>query len=96
MSGVAANQSAFLVDTYGTAADGKTDTEITEIVMKNFDLRAGAIVRLELDDDKIVHEERLIRQIGDRIRDIAVGPDGAVYAITDSANGKILRITPAL
>lgn len=59
-------------------------------------LRAGAIVRLELDDDKIVHEERLIRQIGDRIRDIAVGPDGAVYAITDSANGKILRITPAL
>jgi len=57
-------------------------------------LRAGAMVRLELDGDKVVREERLLRQIGDRIRDVAVGPDGAVYAITDSGDGKILRITP--
>tara|TARA_R110002072_G_scaffold10726_53_gene49783 strand:- start:2605 stop:3729 length:1125 start_codon:yes stop_codon:yes gene_type:complete len=58
-------------------------------------LRAGALVRLELNGDKVVREERLLRQIGDRIRDVAVGPDGAVYAITDSADGRILRITPA-
>ena len=58
-------------------------------------LRAGAIVRLELDGEKVVHEERLLRQINSRIRDVAVGPKGAVYAITDESDGKILRITPA-
>jgi aldose sugar dehydrogenase len=58
-------------------------------------LRAGALVRLELDGDKVVREERLLHEIGDRIRDVAVGPDGAVYAITDAGDGKILRISPA-
>jgi S-adenosylmethionine synthetase len=33
------------VDTYGTAKDGRSDAEITAIVLKNFDLRAGAIVQ---------------------------------------------------
>lgn len=58
-------------------------------------LRAGALVRLELDGDKVVREERMLRQVGDRIRDVAIGPKGAVYVITDSGDGKILRITPA-
>ena len=56
-------------------------------------LRAGAIVRLELDGEKVVGEERLLRQLGNRIRDVAVGPDGAVYAL-DESDGRILRITP--
>lgn len=58
-------------------------------------LRASAVVRLELDGDRVVHEERLLRQIDARIRDVAIGPDGAVYAITDEGNGKILRISPS-
>ena len=56
-------------------------------------LRAGAIVRLELNDEKVVSEERVLRQIGNRIRDVAVGPDGAIYAL-DESEGRILRITP--
>ena len=57
-------------------------------------LRAGAIVRLELNGETIVKEERLLRQMGNRIRDVAVGPDGGVYAL-DESDGRILRITPA-
>lgn len=58
-------------------------------------LRAGAIVRLELDGERVVHEERLLRDIDARIRDVAVGPNGAVYALTDEGNGRILRLMPA-
>ena len=58
-------------------------------------LRSSAIVRLELDGDKVVHEERLLQELEIRIREVVGGPDGAVYAITDESDGKILRITPA-
>ena len=58
-------------------------------------LRSRALVRLELDGDRVVHEERLLRRMESRIRDVVIGPDGAVYAITDESDGRILRIAPA-
>lgn len=58
-------------------------------------LASTALVRLELDGDSVVHEERLLEDIGMRIRDVAEGPDGAIYVITDEDNGGILRIGPA-
>lgn len=58
-------------------------------------LRASAIIRLELKADRVVREERLLREIDARIRDVAVGPNGAVYALTDEGNGRILRLSPA-
>jgi len=48
-------------------------------------------VRLTLDGEKVVEEERI--PMGTRIRDVVQGPDGAVYALTDEGNGKILRLT---
>ncbi|WP_337881396.1 PQQ-dependent sugar dehydrogenase [Rheinheimera sp.] len=56
-------------------------------------LKFGQLVRLELTADKISHEERI--RIGSRIRDVQVGPDGAVYLLTDEDNGKILKLSPA-
>jgi glucose/arabinose dehydrogenase len=56
-------------------------------------LSSEAIVRLTLDGDKVTGEERI--PMGTRIRDVVQGPDGAVYALTDSQKGKILRLTPA-
>lgn len=55
-------------------------------------LAATALVRLELDGDKVVHEERLLEDLGMRVRDVAQGPDGAIYILTDEADGAILRI----
>lgn len=58
-------------------------------------LRARAILRLELDGESVVHEERLLADEGRRIRDVAVGPDGVVYALTDDErDGRILRLAP--
>lgn len=56
-------------------------------------LRFGQLVRLELDGEKVSHEERIM--IGQRIRDVRQGPDGAVYLLTDQADGQILRLTAA-
>ena len=57
-------------------------------------LRSRALVRLELAGHRVAHEERLLETLGHRIRDVAVGPEGAVYAVTDERDGKILRLTP--
>lgn len=56
-------------------------------------LRFGQLVRLELDGEKVSHEERIM--IGQRIRDVRQGPDGAVYLLTDQADGQILRLKAA-
>lgn len=55
-------------------------------------LSAQGIVRLELDGEEVVAEERI--PLEKRIRDVAEGPDGAVYVLTDT-DGEILRLTPA-
>src|SRR5918994_6704141 len=57
---------------------------------------AGQLVsRLELDGDKVVREERILRELRERIRDVRQGPDGFVYLLTDSSDGRILRVRPA-
>lgn len=58
-------------------------------------LAKSALIRLELDGDRIVHEERLLTDRAERIRDVREGPDGAIYVLTDEENGKLLRIQPA-
>ncbi len=52
------------------------------------------LVRLVLKDDKVIGEERLLKEVNERIRDVIVGPDGALYLATDSANGRVLKVTP--
>jgi glucose/arabinose dehydrogenase len=56
-------------------------------------LRSTALVRLELDGGKVVHEERLLESRGKRIRDVVEGPKGAIYLVTDESNGEIIRLT---
>lgn len=55
-------------------------------------LRERHIARLVIENDRVVGEERLLTDLGDRIRDVAVGPDGAVWAVTDENDGKLVRL----
>ncbi|MGX5731890.1 PQQ-dependent sugar dehydrogenase [Pseudoxanthomonas beigongshangi] len=52
------------------------------------------LIRLGLKGDEIVSEERLLNEIGERVRDVRVGTDGNVYVLTDENDGKLLRIAP--
>ena len=54
-------------------------------------LSSQAIVRLTLDGERVTAEERI--PMGARIRDVVQGPDGALYALTDEENGRILSLT---
>jgi glucose/arabinose dehydrogenase len=58
-------------------------------------LASTALVRLELDGNEVVGEERLLESLGLRIRDVAEAADGAIHVVTDEGNGEILRIEPA-
>jgi glucose/arabinose dehydrogenase len=56
-------------------------------------LVAQALVRLELDGEKVTKEERL--NLRERIRDVRQAPDDSVWLTTDSSDGRILRLAPA-
>jgi glucose/arabinose dehydrogenase len=58
-------------------------------------LASTALVRLDVDGDAVGGEERLLERLGLRIRDVAEGPDGAIFVATDEDDGAILRISPA-
>lgn len=58
-------------------------------------LREKHIARLVIQNDRVVGEERLLSDLGERIRDVAVGPDGSVWAISDERNGKLVRLSLA-
>lgn len=57
-------------------------------------LAGQMLVRLELDGEKVVHEERMLKELRSRIRDVRQGPDGLVYLLTDESDGRILRLRP--
>jgi glucose/arabinose dehydrogenase len=52
----------------------------------------GMVVRLELRDHRVVHEERLA--FDRRVRDVREGPDGLLYVLTDSPKGAVLSVAP--
>jgi aldose sugar dehydrogenase len=57
-------------------------------------LRDQMLVRVKLDGEKVVSEERLLKGVLGRIRDVRAGPDGFIYLLTDESNGKLVRLEP--
>jgi glucose/arabinose dehydrogenase len=55
-------------------------------------LAGQALIRLQLEGDRVVHEERLLQTLGARVRDVRQGPDGYLYVLTDAPRGQLLRL----
>jgi len=55
-------------------------------------LKFRMISRLVLNGEKVVREERLLKGLGERIRQVRQGPSGYVYLLTDNIEGRILRL----
>ncbi len=58
-------------------------------------LRAQTLVRLEVTEDAVISEERLLEGRIGRIRDVRQGPDGYLYLLNDATDGGIWRLEPA-
>ena len=52
------------------------------------------LVRLELEGNHVIRSEQLLAEFDVRLRDIAMGPDGKFYLLTDTGDGRLLRIDP--
>ena len=57
-------------------------------------LRGRALVRLVLEGDRVVSEERMLSNDLGRIRDVRVSPDGSIYLLIDSDHGLLVRVEP--
>jgi len=57
-------------------------------------MRQKHLVRLSLRNDRVVGEERLMTDVGYRLRAVRQGPDGALYVITEEQRGKLLKVVP--
>ncbi|MGD9828235.1 MAG: PQQ-dependent sugar dehydrogenase [Hyphomicrobiaceae bacterium] len=57
-------------------------------------LAGQLLARLELKGEKVVREERMLKGLESRIRDVRQGPDGYIYLLTDERRGRILRLKP--
>jgi glucose/arabinose dehydrogenase len=57
-------------------------------------LAGQALHRLVLDGESVVGEETLFADLGERIRDVRSGPDGALWLLTDNPRGRVLRVAP--
>jgi len=63
------------------------------------DIFVGALVekhlrRVSLSGDKVVGQEVMLDDLGERIRDVATGPDGYIYLLLDKSGGALMRLEP--
>ena len=58
-------------------------------------LAGQMLVRLSLDGETVTGEERMLQGLRERIRDVRVGPDGAIYLVTDNSAGRVLKVVPS-
>ena len=55
-------------------------------------LAGQALWRIQLNGNQVVQREALLTDLGERLRDVRQGPDEWLYVVTDSGNGRVLRL----
>ncbi|GGE68723.1 hypothetical protein GCM10011533_21360 [Streptosporangium jomthongense] len=58
-------------------------------------LKLRKLVRLEIENEEVINEEDLLTSLKERIRDVRTAPDGTLWLLTDSPQGKVYRVAPA-
>lgn len=58
-------------------------------------LSARALIRMELEGESVVHQEQLLVDYDERVRDVRQGPDGLLYLLIDDSEGSLIRLEPA-
>lgn len=64
------------------------DLFATSLVFRNAE-------RIDLEAGVVVGQERVFAEVNERLRDVIAGPDGMLYLLTDSAEGRVIRVVPA-
>ena len=59
-------------------------------------LKFRQLVRLELRGERVIHEERMLKDVLGRIRDVRQAPDGYLYLLVDDPDGVIARLEPVI
>jgi len=57
-------------------------------------LKFRYLSRLVMQGGQVAREERLLTDLGQRVRDVREGPDGLLYLLTDDRNGQLIRLRP--
>ncbi|MDP3834640.1 MAG: PQQ-dependent sugar dehydrogenase, partial [Hydrogenophaga sp.] len=57
-------------------------------------LKFRYLARLVLDGERVLREDKLLPDLGQRVRDVREGPDGLIYLLTDERDGQLLRLKP--
>ena len=68
------------------------DLLVAALIAGNADTPSGHVRRVDLEDGVVVGEDILFGELEARIRDVRVAPDGAVWLLTDEAEGRIVRV----
>lgn len=58
-------------------------------------MKERAVRRVMREGQRITGEQLLLSELGERMRDVKVAPDGAIYVLTDGVDARLLRVTPA-
>ncbi len=79
--------SSFIIYSGDVFPEWRGDLFITSLVF-------NYIERIDLDESEVVGQHRMFEEIGERIRDVRTGPDGRLYILTDSTEGRVIRVNP--
>ena len=57
-------------------------------------MNPGGLVRLDMENGRVLQESRYLGELHERIRDVQQGSDGLLYVLTDESRGRVLRLAP--